>query len=225
MDRRSFNKLASLTAIAAMTENIELSAERAASFAGEVVLQDDELLVAFDKGSGALVRMERKSALWSIERRPALGVSFRLHAPLPNRRDNFVLGSKQRAVSVDKISERQVRLQWKDLLSEHGGVLPLTLTALATLREGSLTFETTLVNDSPLSVETIDYPYFGDLNPPAADTTMHVEHMWTGALGGDEVYPHFGNAKAIGASIFRRKRSIPAKANFVSFKRHSRAFM
>ena len=195
MDRRTFNKLAGLAAMAALTENVELSAEQAASVAGEIVLQDSELLVAFDSASGALVRMERKSTHWSIERRPAFGVSFRLHAPLPDRRDNFVLGKKQRAASVEKISENQVRLQWKDLFSEHGGVLAMILTATVTLKNGTLTFESTLGNNSPLSVETIDYPYFGDLTSPTRDTPMQAEHMWVGSLQGDEIYPRFGNAK------------------------------
>jgi hypothetical protein len=157
-------------------------------------LQDSELLVAFDPVSGALTRMQRKSSQWTIERRPALGVSFRLHAPLPQQRDNFVLGTKQRVVSVQKISESQIRMQWKNMLSEHGGVLPITFTATVTLKGGALTFDGTLDNDSSLPVETIDYPYFGDLNPPTPDTRMQAEHLWVGALSGDEIYPHFGNA-------------------------------
>jgi hypothetical protein len=195
MDRRTFNKLAGLAAIAALTDNGELSMAQAAAAAGEVVLQDSELLVAFDPVSGALTRMERKSSRWTIERRPALGVSFRLHAPLPEQRTNFVFGTQQRAASVEKISENQVRLQWKNLLSEHGGVLPITFTATVTLQGGALTFDGTLDNDSALPVETIDYPYFGDLNPPTPETSMQVEHLWTGALFGDEIYPHFNNAQ------------------------------
>jgi hypothetical protein len=194
MDRRTFNKLAGLAAIGALTDNVELSAAQAASASGEVVLQDSDLLVAFDPVSGALTRMERKSTRWTIERRPALGVSFRLHAPLPEQRTNFVLGTKQRAASVEKISESQVRVQWKNLLSEHGGVLPITFTATVTLKDGALTFDGTLDNDSALPVETIDYPYFGDLNPPTPETHMQAEHLWVGALSGDEIYPHFGNA-------------------------------
>lgn len=194
MNRRTFNKLAGLAAMGALTENIDLSAEQAASVAGEVVLQDSELVVAFDTIFGALTRMERKSSRWPIQRRPALGVSFRLLVPLPNRRANFVLGSKQRAVSVEKISEDQVRLQWKNLISEHGGVLPITFTATVTLKNGALTFDGSLDNDSSLSVETIDYPYFGDMNPPTPETPMHTEHLWVGALQANEIYPHFGNA-------------------------------
>ena len=205
MDRRTFNKLAGLVAIATMTDNVELSAEQAAEVAGEVVLQDEELLVAFDAVSGALVRMERKSTHWPIERRPALGVSFRLHAPLPNRRANFVFGNKQRAAKVEKISESEVSLQWTNLQSEHGGVLPLTFTATVTLKNGTLTFDSTLENDSSLSVETIDYPYFGDLNPPTLGTRMQTEHMFVGNLVGDEIYPQFKNQHGYWGSNFPLK--------------------
>ena len=152
-------------------------------------------MVAFDPVSGALTRMERKSSKWTIERRPALGVSFRLHAPLPQQRTNFVLGRNQRAASVEKISDNQVRLVWKDMVSEHGGVLPITFTATVTLKDGALTFDGKLDNQSSLPVETIDYPYFGDINPPTPDTRMQAEHLWTGALFGDEIYPHFGNSQ------------------------------
>src|SRR5215471_12277278 len=110
------------------------------AIAAEVVLQDSKVLVAFDSGSGALTRLEDKTSHWVIERRSELGVPFRLHAPLPDRRDNFVLGEKQRATEVTKISDRQVRLVWKNLASEHGGILPITLSATVTLNDGALTF-------------------------------------------------------------------------------------
>jgi hypothetical protein len=106
-----------------------------------------------------------------------------------------VLGSKQRAASVETISNNQVRMQWQDLASEHGGILPITLTAVVTLESGVLTFDATLKNDSDLSVETIDYPYFGDLNPPTPDSHMRAEHMWVGNLASSELYPSFGNEK------------------------------
>ena len=191
MDRRTFNKLAGFAAIGALATDVELSAEQAAAIAGEIVLQDGELLVAFDRASGALTRMEHKPTRWSIERRPALGASFRMLAPLPHRRANFILGQKQKAASVEKITANQVRIDWKNPISEHGGVLPITFTATATLDNGALTFDCQLINNSSLTIETIDYPYFGDLNPPAPDTPVQVEHMWTGAIFGDEIYPQF----------------------------------
>ncbi|MGC1782610.1 MAG: DUF6259 domain-containing protein [Acidobacteriaceae bacterium] len=195
MDRRTFNKLIGLATMGALTADVDLSVAQAAAVAGELVLEDSELLVAFDRASGALTRMEYKPTGWTIERRPALGVSFRLLAPLPGRRDNFVLGQKQRAVSVKKISDHEVQLRWENLVSEHGGVLPMTLTAIVTLTNGKLTFNATLENHSHLMVETIDYPHFGDINPPTQNTPMAARTMWYGNLGSNEIYPKFGNEK------------------------------
>jgi hypothetical protein len=205
MDRREFNKLAGLTAISALTVSGELRAQQFAS-EHEVVLEDQELLVAFDRESGALTRMERKSTQWMIQRRPALGASFRLLAPLPKRHDNYVLGHKQRAASVTKISANQVRLQWENLVSEHGGVLPMTFTATVTLKNGTLTFESTLDNQSSLSVSSIDYPYFGDLHSPNADTPLQAEHMGDGAIWAGELYPHFGNEQGYWGVKYPLKR-------------------
>ena len=169
------------------------------TFAHELTLEDQSLLVAFDSHSGALTRLEDKSAHWTIERRPKLGISFRLFAPLPERRWNPVLGQKQSVTEAKKISSNEIRLQWKNLVSENGGILPMTLTANITLSNGELTFDTTLRNDSPLTIETIDYPYFGDLNPPShAATNMAVwmvKPTDPKALFSDEIYPHFRNEK------------------------------
>ena len=194
MNRRTFNKLAGLAALATLTD-MEMSAEQSASVAGEIVLQDDEFLVAFDPATGALTRMEHKPTHWTIERRPALGASFRMLVPIPNRRANFVLGQKQKATSVEKIADNQVRLKWKDLASEHGGVLPIAFTATVTLKNGKLTFDSTLENNSSYAVETVDYPYFGDLNPPTPDSRVSARTFWYGNLGDDEIYPNFGSEK------------------------------
>jgi len=89
--------------------------------AKEVVLQDSKTLVAFDSNTGALTRLVSKTTNWTIERRPSLGISFRMLVPLPNRQDNFILGQDQRAVRVEKISDREVVIEWKELKSQHGG--------------------------------------------------------------------------------------------------------
>jgi len=168
------------------------------ALAGEVTLEDNSVLVSFDTNSGALARLENKSTHWIIERRPELGVSFRLFAPLPERRYNPVLGRKQHAAEVRKVSDNEINFQWKNLIDENRGVLPMTFTANVTLTNGVLTFGATLVNDSSLPIETIDYPYFGDFNPPARDAKMEartLENDKTDNLLTDEIYPHFRNEK------------------------------
>lgn len=154
--------------------------------AGEVVLQDNQLLAAFDSDSGALTRLENKTAHWIAERRPELCVSFRLNTQLPDRQNNSVLGQKQHAV-VREISGHEVQLQWKDLASERGGVLPMTLTATVTLTNGALTFAATLENHSPLMVESVDYPCLGDLSEAPDGAPLTARHMWYGNLPSQEI--------------------------------------
>src|SRR5262249_10518536 len=128
-----------LLAIAAASSVLSAAGE-------EVMLEDQAIYVAFDKVSGALTRLENKASHWVLERRPSLAASFRLLAPLPERRANFVFGEKQRASEVTKLSAHQVRIRWADLKSEHGGVLALGLTATISLTNGVLTFDATLQN-------------------------------------------------------------------------------
>ena len=65
MNRRTFNKLAGISALGTMASSAGLYAQENGSTGageGEIVLEDNELLVAFDKASGALTRMVRKSS-------------------------------------------------------------------------------------------------------------------------------------------------------------------
>lgn len=171
----------------------------------DVVLQDNKMLVAFNSETGALVKLENKLTHWVIERRPKLGMSFRLFVPLPNRQYNFILGQQQRAVSVNKISPHEVRIEWNNLVSQHAGVLPITFTADISLHNGKLTFNAKLKNNSKYSVETIDYPYFGDFNPPTRKTPMVARTMWYGNLGADEIYPVFRNEKGYWGDFYPTK--------------------
>ncbi|HEY9534007.1 MAG TPA: DUF6259 domain-containing protein [Mucilaginibacter sp.] len=160
----------------------------------EVVIQDDSLLVAFDSGTGALIRMERKATHWVIERRPELGTTFRMLVPLPKQRSNYVMGTGQPA-RVEKISDHEVRMHWDKLTSDHGGLLPMKFTGDVVLNNGRLTFSGSLENNSDLTVETIDYPYLGDFTRPAKTSPMHVRTMWYGNLESAELFPNFGNDK------------------------------
>ena len=160
---------------------------RPTAHAAEVTLENKFWLAAFDSDSGALTKLENKSLHWNIEQNPALGASFQLNALSPDRKDNYVFGRKQHAASVEKISANQVRLQWKDLLSEHGEVLPITLTGTVSLTNDALTFAATVENNSSALIATLDFPYLGDLNPPSEGEHMSSEHMWYGNLHSQDI--------------------------------------
>ncbi len=183
---------------------IGLSAGQSA-MAREIVLQDSKLIVAFNSETGALTRLVSKEPQWAIERRPDLGISFRMLVPLPDRQDNFVLGQKQRAVKVEKVSGHEVVIEWKNLLSQHGGVLPITFTATVKLNDGVLTFGGKVVNDSKLTIQTLDYPYFGDFNPPSRKSYVSVRTAWYDNLQSAQIYPDFINAKGYWGDFYPTK--------------------
>lgn len=199
MNRRTFTKLAGL-AVAGLSgtvqaEEIARGVSSASAPGTEIILEDQDLLIAFDRASGALTRMVCKESGWAVERRPELGVSFRMLVPLHDRRENYILGAKQKNAEVQRVGTSQVRIRWQNLVSEHGGELPIVFTALITLRNGVLTFAGSVENGSQLAIETLDYPCLGDLNPPSRDSVLEAQHMWTGALVADPLYPRFDNAK------------------------------
>jgi hypothetical protein len=168
--------------------------EVSASHSASVILEDSGVRATFDRDSGALTGLMDKRSQWIIQRRPELGVSFRMQAPMPGRHDNFILGQKQRASRVEKHGN-QVHLEWRNLASEHAGTLPITFTATVTLSRGALRFESSLINDSKLVVNTVEYPYLGDLSAPTPEAKLWRRHMWYGNLQSDEIHPHFRNEK------------------------------
>jgi len=93
-------------------------------------------------------------------------------------------------------------------------VLPITFTAIVTLKNGKLSFDGTLDNKSPHVVETLDYPYFGDLNPPRSNSTVAARTTWYGNLGSDEIYPNFGNEKGYWGVDFPTKSFGSNRSNF-----------
>lgn len=157
--------------------------------AGEVTLQDDKMLVAFDDASGALTRLEDKTTGWSIERRPELGLSFDMTMFARNGKGETISGEKQHGVEVKKVSANKVRMRWKNLVSNDGKKLPITLTTTVTLRKGELTFEATVQNHSSQMVESIEYPRLGDLAAPAPGVALDAKHMWYGDLKSGNVSP------------------------------------
>jgi hypothetical protein len=167
--------------------------------AGEVALENKSWIALFDMDSGALTKLESKSLRWTVEQRPAMGMSFRLNVPVANR-DNFIFGQKQKAAQVKKISAHQVQLQWKNLVTENGSVLQIVFTEVVSLTNDALTFDATLENHSGWMISTVDFPYLGDFNPPAPDTPLEARHIWYGDLQSTNVY--YGSSKDPGRQDF-----------------------
>ncbi len=51
-----------------------------------------------------------------------------------------------------------------------------------------------MINDSPLVVESVEYPYIADLRAPKDGGPLWRQQMWYHDLQGQEVHRHFNNA-------------------------------
>lgn len=156
------------------------------------LLGDDSFRVVFHPHTGALSKLVNEG--WAIQRRPELGVSFRMHVPLPDRRDNFVLGQKQTLSGISRVGRNVMQLTWDRLESEHGGTLPVQLMAAVTLDDSGLHFQGNLKNDSDLVIESIEFPYLGDLQAPTPDAPIWRRQIWYENFQSEEIHPHFNNA-------------------------------
>jgi hypothetical protein len=90
----------------------------------------------------------------------------------------------------------------------------MSFAADITLTNGQLTFGATLKNDSDLTVETIDYPYFGNLNPPSRDSSLAAYTMKNNRLQSDELYPHFRNEKGYWGVTWPTKMLEPQNSHY-----------
>lgn len=171
----------------------------------QVILHDKRFLVMFDSLSGALTRLEDNKTHWVLERRPELGVSFRMFAPLPDRNYNPIFGQAQRVARMTQWDNRRLCITWTNVFSQNGGHLPIAFTSTVVLTNGLLNFTAELSNHSTLEIDSVDYPYFGDLSPPALSPALHIKTMRNKNpvdIQNTEIYPHFINEHGYWGDFF-----------------------
>ena len=92
-------------------------------------LESKTFEAVFSKETGALLRLTNTKTGWNIQARSTLGLSFKMLVPLPDRKNNQVLGENQTLSDYHVDSDGQgVTLTWTDCQSEHGGILPIPFT-------------------------------------------------------------------------------------------------
>lgn len=161
-----------------------------------VSIENQTMRVSFDASSGALVGLESKLTGWRIQNRRELGRSFGMLVPLPGRRDNPILGEKNPLASLEKSADgKSATFVWKDLESQYGGRLDITLKSTVTLDEQGLSFESEITNHSPYVLETVSYPILGDLAIPVGEKTLTRENLDYGAMQSVPLYPYFVNER------------------------------
>jgi hypothetical protein len=161
---------------------------------GQIVLENNNLRAVFSPQSGSLVSLVSKQTGWEVQRRPELGRNFRMLVPLPERRNNQVLGNEQKAPRVHLDPEtHSVSFTWQGLGSEHADDLNIQFVGTVRITERHLEFKAKVSNQSGHTIETIDWPYLGEISlPPRATHFDHLRLSYCGMLK-SPLYPEFKN--------------------------------
>jgi hypothetical protein len=138
-------------------------------------LENDVLRLTFSHRTGALVGLNAVATDWAILDREHLGLSFRLLVPqrdtgdwnAKGRRNNVVHGEKQSLTSLTVTKDkREATLVWDSVMSDHNGVLPITVKLVVTLSATQAVFVLTVENRSQYVIENVYCPYLGDVQHP-----------------------------------------------------------
>jgi hypothetical protein len=159
-----------------------------------LVLENENLKAIFDSENGALLSFTSKQTGWHIQRRPELALSFELLVPAPEKRNNPVLGNRQKlesaVVSADK---KSITFTWKNLQSERAGVLDITLVGTVKIDTTGLTFNMDVDNKSPFVIEAVAWPAIGDVTPAEKGKKLSLVQNAYDNVTTDEIYTYFWN--------------------------------
>ncbi len=160
------------------------------------VLANETLRLEFDQETGALVHVAGADGSWQILDRPKLGLSFRLLVPLPQRRNNNVLGEKQKVNSAEVAPDgRSAHFTWQGVTSELGGALDIDVMLSVQMSARQAVFTVTIDNRSAYVVENVYCPYLGDVqHPPQAEWLKTFIYNYASAQEWP-VWPTFQNMR------------------------------
>jgi hypothetical protein len=132
----------------------------------DIVLENQLTRAVFDANSGALLQLSNKQSGREFQGRRELARSFLMVVPLPERTMHVIDGLNQRPAAVTQTPSR-VEFTWESLRSQYAEMVDIRLRCSASLSEAGLRFEISVKNSSPYPVESLAWPYFGDLQRPA----------------------------------------------------------
>lgn len=176
------------------TQNSNLESVREQSDPEGIVLKNNTVQAVFSKENGALLRLVYKKTNWKIQTRTELSLSFNMLVPLKERRNNQILGIKQKlAFVVVSYDGKTATFKWDHLLSEYGGVMDIILTGVVAIDTTGLTFNKDVVNNSQNVIEAISYPSLGYVAQLLKDEKLENLRSGYASMETSSLLPNFEN--------------------------------
>ena len=163
---------------------------------GEITLGNGNLSLTFDDVSGGLCAVEAPRTRWPIVNGDRQGLSFHMLLPLPGRRNNPVLGERQRpaAIEVDQ-DGRRMTVSWHGVESVHGGRHDVSVRERVHLDERRAVFELTIENRSDHVIESVHFPSLADVRPPQDEEQFSLFLPAVGSAQEWPLRPRFENRR------------------------------
>jgi len=152
---------------------------------GNIILENKTIRFEIDSEKGTITGISSVLTGWKIFDRPNLGLSFKLMVPIPGKRNNEVLGEKQKPNSVIE-NDGKAAIKWNGVESEHGGRLEINIEMTIEMNERQAVFGIEIENNSEFIVENVYCPYFGDVQHAEGDKSFK---MITNIYAGMQEFP------------------------------------
>lgn len=173
------------TALAASASGLVASAATPAT--GSLVLQNDQLLVAIDRQTGCVEKLESKDGAWRMR-----GAGMRLHVPAPEHRFNFVTESNAGAPTID-VDGNEATVTWHGFENERLGHLDIEVKESIRLTGPGAEFSYEIRNDSQAVIESYTYPRLKGLRPTAGEQHMSQLSWGYSSMNSVSMWPDFQN--------------------------------
>ncbi len=114
---------------------------------------------------------------------------------MPGRRDNCVYGERQPSCKVEISNDnKKIVFTWNKLMSDCDKELDIKFVGIVELTDAGLQFTAKVVNNSPYTVETVYWPYLGDINVPKTQNILNwMCFEYGGGLEKGPIFPYFRN--------------------------------
>ncbi len=163
------------------------AASAAAASPDLLLLESEHWLVAIDRKTGCVERLESKDQAWKMQ-----GAGMRLHVPAPDHRFHFLT---ERHAGKPRIESdgTQATMTWTGFESDRMGKLDIEVAETVRLEGSGVHFSYEIRNGSPAVIESYTYPRLKGLKPPAGDKHMRQAAWSYSGMGSSSLWPSFGS--------------------------------
>jgi uncharacterized protein DUF6259 len=152
-----------------------------------LILESDRLVVAIDRETGCVDRLESKDRAWKLQ-----GGGLRLHVPAPDHRFHY-LSEQHAGKPLIESDGTHAAITWSGFKSDRMGTLDIEVKESVRLEGAGVHFSYEIRNGSQAVIESYTYPRLRGLKPPGEDKKMRQVAWSYSGMGSTSLWPSFGN--------------------------------